>query len=50
MLIIVKIQNINLLNSYIYININETRQNLYMKFILAINNFQKVVILVNNTR
>lgn len=48
MLTIAKIENTDLLNSYIYININKTRQNWYMKFILAINNFQIVAILVNN--
>lgn len=34
----VKIKNSDFLNSYIYIDINKIRKNLYIKFILAINN------------
>lgn len=34
-----KIKNLGLLNNYINIDINKTRQSLYIKFISAINNF-----------
>lgn len=43
----INLNNISLLNSYIYTNINKARKNLYLKLILAINNIQISPIIIN---
>lgn len=48
MLRMVKIEDRGLLSSYIYTNINKARQNLYIKLISVINNFQTIVITIDN--
>lgn len=44
----VEIRNSGFLSCCIYININEARQNLYIKLILAINNLQTTATAVDN--
>ena len=43
------IEDSGLLNDYIYSDVNESRQNLYIKLILAINNLQTTAIAIDNT-
>lgn len=43
-----RIKDSDFLSNCIYTDINKAKQNLYIKLVLAINNFQTIAIAVNN--
>lgn len=48
MLKMAEIKNIGFFNSYIYIDVNKARQNLYIKLFLAINNLLTTAMVIDN--